>query len=140
MRGLAPDNARLGLPEVTLGVIPGYGGTQRLAQLAGKGKALEMITTAAMITADEAAQCGLVNRVVAQRELLDVCLSLAEKMAKNSPTAIAAAITSVNAGYTNGTNGFEKEIEEFGKCFGTADFKEGTTAFIEKRKPEFKGN
>jgi len=137
---IASDNARLGLPEVTLGVIPGYGGTQRLAQLAGKGKALEMITTAAMITADEAAQCGLVNRVVAQRELLDVCLSLAEKMAKNSPTAIAAAITSVNAGYTNGTNGFEKEIEEFGKCFGTADFKEGTTAFIEKRKPEFKGN
>jgi len=137
---VASDNAKLGLPEVTLGVIPGYGGTQRLAQLAGKGKALEMITTAAMITADEAAQCGLVNRVVTQAELPNVCLSLAEKMAKNSPTAIAAAIASVNAGYTDGTNGFEKEIEEFGKCFGTADFKEGTTAFIEKRKPEFKGN
>src|SRR6218665_3173012 len=101
---IASDNAKLGLPEVTLGVIPGYGGTQRLAQLAGKGKALEMITTAAMITADEAAQCGLVNKVVAQADLLSTCSALAEKMAKNSPSAIAAAIAAINAGFAEGVN------------------------------------
>jgi enoyl-CoA hydratase len=137
---IASDNAKLGLPEVTLGVIPGYGGTQRLAQLAGKGKAMEMITTAAMITAEEAAKCGLVNNVVAQPELMNTCVVLATKMSKNSPTAIAAAIAAVNAGFKSGVNGFEVEIEEFGKCFGTADFKEGTTAFLEKRKPSFQGN
>lgn len=134
---VASDNAKMGLPEVTLGVIPGYGGTQRLAQLVGKGKAFEMITTAAMIGADEAKLYGLVNYVTPQAELLAKCQELATKMLKNSPMAIGSAIRAVNAGYKDGVNGFQVEIEEFGKCFGTADFKEGTTAFLEKRKANF---
>lgn len=137
---IASDNAKLGLPEVSLGVIPGYGGTQRLAQLVGRAKAIEMIASAGMIAADDAHRYGLVNHVVPQAELLEKCKELALKIAKNSPTAIGAAINAVNAGYQHGMNGYEKEIEEFGNCFGTDDFKEGTTAFIEKRKPEFKGN
>jgi len=136
---LASDNAKLGLPEVTLGVIPGYGGTQRLAHLVGKGRAMEMIMTAKMISADDALNFGLVNQVTPQEELLGTCKKIALKIVKNSPIAIASAIRSVNAGYKDGINGFESEIEEFGKCFGTEDFKEGTTAFIEKRKAEFPG-
>ena len=136
---IASDNAKMGLPEVTLGVIPGYGGTQRLAQLVGKGKAIEMITSAAMIPAAEAQEWGLVNRVVAQADLLATATELAQKIAKNSPTAISAAIRSVNAGFKPGANGFTEEIREFGRCFGTADFREGTTAFLEKRKPVFEG-
>lgn len=136
---VASDNAKLGLPEVTLGVIPGYGGTQRLAQLVGKGKANEMIMTAAMIPAEEAMQWGLVNAVVPQAELLETAKKVAGKIAKNSPIAIASAIRSVNAGFKDGVNGYQTEIEEFGKCFGTEDFKEGTTAFMEKRKAEFPG-
>lgn len=137
---IASHNAKMGLPEVSLGVIPGYGGTQRLAQLAGKGRALEMITTAEMITAEEAMECGLVNHVTTQSELIDKCIEVANKMKKNSPSAIASAIRAVNAGYASDSDGFAIEIEEFGKCFGTADFKEGTTAFVEKRKPNFQGN
>ena len=136
---VASDNARMGLPEVSLGVIPGYGGTQRLAWLVGKGKAMEMIFTAGMIKADEALQWGLVNHVVPQDQLLAKCNELAATIAKNSPTALTAAIRAVNAGYEPGANGMQREIEEFGKCFGTADFKEGTGAFMEKRKAEFKG-
>jgi enoyl-CoA hydratase len=127
----------MGLPETSLGVIPGYGGTQRLAQLVGRGKANEMIFTAGMMKAEEALQWGLVNTVVEQAELLSTCEGLAQKIIANSPKAIAAAIRCVNAGFNTGVNGFEVEIEEFGKCFGTSDFKEGTTAFLEKRKPNF---
>jgi len=135
---IASSNARMGLPETSLGVIPGYGGTQRLAQLIGRGKANEIIFTAGMLKADEALQWGLVNAVVEQADLLATCEIMAQKMLANSPMAIAAAIRCVNAGFTEGVNGFEVEIEEFGKCFGTSDFKEGTTAFLEKRKPNFR--
>ena len=135
---LASDNAKLGLPEVTLGVIPGYGGTQRLAQLVGKGRAMEMIMTAKMIGAEDALNYGLVNQVTTPEELMPACTKIALKIVKNSSIAIASAIRAINAGYTDGVNGFETEIEEFGKCFGTEDFKEGTTAFIEKRKANFK--
>ena len=136
---IASDNAKMGLPEVSLGVIPGYGGTQRLPQLVGKGRAMEMIMTAGMISADEAYRSGLVNHVVAQAELFDFCKGVAERIKKNSPVAIGHAIKSVNANYKEGINGFETEIKAFGKCFGTEDFKEGTTAFLEKRKADFKG-
>ncbi|MEQ8323664.1 MAG: enoyl-CoA hydratase-related protein [Vicingaceae bacterium] len=136
---IASHNAKLGLPEVGLGVIPGYGGTQRLAQLAGKGRATELIATAEMITAESAAEWGLVNHVTTQAELLDKCREIGERISKNSSIAVAAAIRAINAGYRDGTDGFEKEIEEFGKCFGTADFREGTSAFVEKRKPNFPG-
>jgi enoyl-CoA hydratase len=138
---VASETAKLGLPEVGLGVIPGYGGTQRLAQLVGKGKAMEMILlgSSGMIPAAEALQWGLVNHVVPADQLLSTCMELASKIAHNSPTALGAAIRAVNAGYEPGANGLQREIEEFGKCFGTADFKEGTGAFMEKRKAEFKG-
>jgi len=134
---VASSNAKMGLPEVSLGVIPGYGGTQRLPQLVGKGKAMEMIMTAAMISAEEAKQYGLVNYVVEQDKLLPLCEKLAGKIMRNSSVAIGAAIKAVNANYTNCVNGYSVEIEQFGVSFGTDDFKEGTTAFLEKRKPEF---
>ncbi len=134
---IASDNAMMGLPEVSLGLIPGYGGTQRLAALVGKGKALEMIMTAGMIDAGDAYRWGLVNRVVPQAELMESAMKLARKISRNSASAIRAAIRSVNAGFDKGKNGFEVEINEFGKLFGTPDFVEGTTAFLEKRKPDF---
>lgn len=136
---LASTNARMGLPEVSLGLIPGYGGTQRLAQLIGKGRAMEMIMTANMIDGDKALAYGLVNYVVSQEELLPKCFALADKIKSNSSIAIAAAIKSVNANYTDGVNGYAVEISEFGTCFGTEDFQEGTTAFLEKRKSKFPG-
>lgn len=144
---VASANAKMGLPETGLGVIPGYGGTQRLARLVGKGKAMEMIFTAGMIKADEALQWGLVNHVVPQAEgpdasgnpLLAKCAEIAAAIMKNSPTALAAAIRAVNAGFAPGVNGMQREIEEFGNCFGTADFVEGTGAFMEKRKADFTG-
>ena len=136
---VASENAKMGLPEVSLGVIPGYGGTQRLPQLIGKGRAMEMIMTAGMVTAEEAYRTGLVNHVVPQAELLDFTKSLAQRIIKNSPIAIAKAIKAINANFKDGVDGFETEIRNFGKCFGTEDFKEGTTAFLEKRKADFKG-
>ncbi len=134
---VASDNTKMGLPEVSLGVIPGYGGTQRLAQLVGKGKAMEMILTAGMISANEAKEWGLVNHVVSQEELLPLVEKMASRMMRNSSTAMSAAIRAVNANFEDGVNGFDIEIEEFGNCFGTSDFKEGTTAFLEKRKADF---
>ncbi|MET2986157.1 enoyl-CoA hydratase/isomerase family protein [Aureibaculum conchae] len=134
---IASDNAKMGLPETSLGVIPGYGGTQRLPQLVGKGKAMEMIMTARMINADEALKVGLINYNVTQEELLPLAEKLANKIIQNSPLAIASAIKAVNAGFKEGTNGYNKEIKQFGKCFGTDDFTEGTTAFLEKRKANF---
>lgn len=136
---IASDNAKMGLPETSLGVIPGYGGTQRLAQLVGKGRAMEMIMTAGMIDAQTAKDFGLVNHVVPQADLFSTYMTIADKIQRNSPVAISKAIQAVNANYTDGTNGFDVEIKKFGECFATADFKEGTTAFLEKRKAEFKG-
>ena len=134
---IASDNAKMGLPEVSLGVIPGYGGTQRLPQLIGKGRAMEMIMTAGMITAEDAFRAGLVNHVVPQSELLDFTKGIATRIIRNSPYAIGRAIKAVNANFKEGVNGYETEIRNFGKCFATEDFKEGTTAFLEKRKAEF---
>jgi enoyl-CoA hydratase len=136
---IASDNAKMGLPEVSLGVIPGYGGTQRLPQLIGKGRAMELIMTAGMIDANKALEYGLVNHVTSQDELLPFAEKIASKIARNSSVAVASAIASVNAGFEDGENGFDTEINEFGRCFGTADFKEGTQAFLEKRKPKFPG-
>jgi len=136
---VASDNAKMGLPEVSLGVIPGYGGTQRLPQLIGKGRAMEMIMTAGMITAADAYRAGLVNHVATPEELMSTTLGIVNRIIKNSPAAIAKAIESVNAGFKEGVNGYEVEIRTFGECFSTEDFKEGTTAFLEKRKAEFTG-
>lgn len=136
---IASENALFGLPELSLGLIPGYGGTQRLTQLVGKGKALEMMMTSAMIKAEEANTLGLVNYVVPMEELISKAEGIMKKIAKNAPLAVAKAIEAVNAHFTDGVDGFQKEIELFGECFGTKDFIEGTTAFVEKRKAEFKG-
>ncbi|EAR16402.1 MULTISPECIES: enoyl-CoA hydratase/isomerase family protein [Robiginitalea] len=136
---VASHNARMGLPEVSLGLIPGYGGTQRLPELVGRGRALEMILSGGMIDAERALEYGLVNHVTALEELESYCLQLAGKIAKNSPVAIRYAIKAVNAGSRSSVSGFRTEIDAFGSCFGTADFKEGTTAFLEKRKPDFPG-
>jgi enoyl-CoA hydratase len=134
---VASDNAKMGLPEVSLGVIPGYGGTQRLPQLVGKGIAFEMIMTAGMIDAEKALAHGLVNYVVPHAELLPLCEKLAGKISNNSSVAIAYAIKAVNAGFSTNGDGFKEEIKAFGECFGTNDFKEGTTAFLDKRKANF---
>jgi enoyl-CoA hydratase len=136
---VASHNARMGLPEVSLGLIPGYGGTQRLPQLIGKGRALELIMTAGMIDVERALEYGLVNHMVSQEELLAYCKKLAGRISNNSPVAISHAIKAVNAGFRNNASGYKSEIEAFGACFGTADFKEGTSAFLEKRKADFPG-
>lgn len=137
---IASENAKMGLPEVSLGVIPGYGGTQRLPQLVGKGKAMEMIMTAGMISAEEAKQLGLVNYVVTLEELMPLAEKIASKIMRNSSVAISAAIVAINAGFKDGENGYTTEIDAFGESFITEDFKEGTTAFLEKRKPNFPNN
>lgn len=136
---IASPNAMFGLPEVSLGLIPGYGGTQRLVQLVGKGKALQMLMTAEMVKVEEALELGLVTDVVAFGDLQMTAEALVKKISKNAPLAVAKAIQAVNAFNEDGVNGFKKEIELFGECFVTEDFTEGTTAFIEKRKAEFKG-
>ncbi len=131
----ASDHAKLGLPEVTLGLIPGYGGTQRLPQLVGKGLANEMIFSAKMISAERAKSIGLVNEVFSAEELLSKAKELAEQIAKNSPLGVAQAIKAVNASFSS--NGMQTEIDAFGALFAGGDFKEGVSAFIEKRKPIF---
>lgn len=134
---VASDNAKMGLPELTLGLIPGYGGTQRLPKLVGKGKAMEMILTSDMLTAEHALQCGLVNHVTAQPDLIIKAEEIMSKILQRAPLAVAAAINAVNAAGT--PDGFENEIAAFGNCFGTQDMKEGVDAFLSKRKPVFKG-
>lgn len=136
---VASETAKLGLPEVTLGLIPGYGGTQRLTQLVGKGRAIELIATAEMISAEKAEKIGLVNYVVPPAELLAKAEEILNKIKQRAPLAVAGAIRAVNASADNDVNGFEVEIEEFGKSFGTEDFKEGVQAFLGKRKAVFTG-
>jgi enoyl-CoA hydratase len=136
---IASENARFGQPEINLGLIPGYGGTQRLAQVIGKGKALELLLTGEAVKAEEALSLGLVNHVVAQDQLLSFCLVLAGKIKAKSPVAASRIIECLNAGYHAGENGFGTEIKAFGESFGTEDFKEGTQAFLNKRAPAFPG-
>lgn len=133
---IASENAKLGLPEVTLGLIPGYGGTQRLPRLVGKGRAAQMIFTAEMISAQRAYEIGLVNEVVTQPELLERTKAIASKISRNSSVAIAKAIEAMNLYHSD--EGFDMEIKNFGELFDEDDFQEGTTAFMEKRKPNFK--
>jgi enoyl-CoA hydratase len=136
---IASENAKLGLPEVTLGLIPGYGGTQRLTQLVGKGRAIELITTAEMISAAKALEIGLVNYVVPQIDLINKAEEILSKVKQRAPLAVASAIKAINAASNPSINGYEVEIEEFANCFQTEDFKEGVTAFLEKRKAVFRG-
>lgn len=131
----ASDNARLGLPETTLGLIPGYGGTQRLPRLVGRGIASEMIFSAKMITAERAKQIGLVNEVFPLPALMEKARELAGQISTNSPTAITQAIAVINS--SDSPDGFQKEIEAFGSLFDSADKKEGVAAFLSKRKPVF---
>ncbi|MBY0476942.1 MAG: enoyl-CoA hydratase/isomerase family protein [Chitinophagaceae bacterium] len=134
---LATDNAKFGQPEVNLGLIPGYGGTQRLVQLIGKGKAMELMMTAAMIDANEARQLGLVNYVTTVEELIPKTKELLSTIMSKGPNAVAKVIASVNAYFDSSQNGFEAEIKLFGECFGTDEMKEGVGAFLEKRKANF---
>ena len=134
---IASDNAKFGQPEVNLGIMPGYGGTQRLVQLIGKGRAMELLMSAAMIDAATALQYGLVNYVVAPETLLDKAIAVLTVINSKAPLAVAGCITAANAVFNQYKNGFDTEAAEFGKCFGTADMKEGTTAFLEKRKAVF---
>ncbi|HVM87878.1 MAG TPA: enoyl-CoA hydratase-related protein [Puia sp.] len=136
---LASNNAKFGQPEVNLGLIPGYGGTQRLTQLIGKGKAMELTLTGNMIDANEAYRLGLINQVATSENLLAETKKILQVITGKAPLAVAAAISLINhAAYGRG-NGLQKEIEAFGKLFDTADAKEGATAFLEKRKANFAG-
>lgn len=137
---VATSNARFGQPEVNLGIIPGYGGTQRLVQLVGKGKALELLMTADMIDANEALRLGLVNHVVEpDTVLLTFCQRMIKKISTKAPLAIAKIIACVNANAAGQRKGFDLEMEQFGACCETTDFKEGTSAFVEKRPAKFVG-
>ena len=134
---IASENARFGQPEVNLGLIPGYGGTQRLVHLVGKGRAMELLMTGNMIDAQTALQYGLVNHVVPQEELLSKAKSILEVIVAKAPLAISKCISAANAAFTE--EGYQTEVEAFGDCFATEDMKEGTAAFLEKRKPSFIG-
>lgn len=136
---IASEDAKFGQPEVNLGIIPGYGGTQRLAQLVGRGKALELMMTGDMISADEARSIGLVNQVVRKDDLMNVAGKMMTRILTKGPVAVAQVIKSVNAGFRFEYAGYEAEAENFALCTTTRDFKEGTDAFIEKRQPLFTG-
>jgi len=142
---LCSENAKFGQPEVNLGLIPGYGGTQRLTQLVGKGKSMELQMTAHLIDANEALQLGLVNHVCTAESLLERTKDILNVITTKAPIAIGKVIECINvavvsdSAYTNGKSGYDKEVEAFGDCFITEDMKEGTTAFLERRKAEFKG-
>ncbi|MCB0628535.1 MAG: enoyl-CoA hydratase-related protein [Saprospiraceae bacterium] len=136
---IATENARFGQPEVNLGIIPGYGGTQRLIQYIGKGKAMELLLTGDMLGAQDALQLGLVNHIAPAEELIAKATSIIEKIAAKGPVAIAKIIETVNAYFHYNTDGFNAEVLAFGATTNTEDFKEGATAFIEKRSPNFSG-
>ncbi len=136
---IAGEKARFGQPEVNLGVIPGYGGTQRLIQYIGKGKAMELLLTGDMINAEEALKLGLANHLVPAGQEVEKAKEIIRKISSKGPVAIQKIIESVNAFFQYDEDGFDREVKEFGNCTGTKDFKEGSTAFIEKRKAEFKG-
>jgi len=136
---IASDNAKFGQPEVNLGLIPGYGGTQRLVQLIGKGRALELLMSGNMIDAHEAKELGLVNHVTNADTLLEQSKLILSVINSKAPLAVAACIKTANAVFDETINGFDLEIKEFGNCFATEDMKEGTAAFLEKRKAVFKG-
>ena len=136
---LCSDNAKFGQPEVSLGLIPGYGGTQRLTHLIGKGKAMELMMTGNMITANEASYLGLVNHVTTAEELLPAATKILQTIISKAPLAIAEVIRLVNAAAYDASHGLENEIDAFGKLFSSDDVKEGATAFLEKRKAVFKG-
>ena len=136
---VASENAKFGQPEVNLGLIPGYGGTQRLTQLIGKGRAIELLISGGMIDATTALQYGLVNYVVPADELLNKTKVLLDQVNTKAPLAVAACIQAANAVYDETTNGYEAEVNAFGECFATEDMKEGITAFLEKRKANFNG-
>ncbi len=136
---VASENAKFGQPEVNLGLIPGYGGTQRLTQLVGKGKSMELSMTGDMIGADEAKELGLVNYVLPQADLLAFTKKILQKIQSKAPLAITKVIYCVNEAAKADPQGFANEISRFGECFDTDDMREGTTAFLEKRKASFKG-
>ena len=136
---VASENARFGQPEVNLGLLPGYGGTQRLPQLVGKGKAIELLLTADPVKADEALRLGLVNHVVPQAELLAFCRQLLGRILGKAPIAVGLVLECVNAHYDKKTDGYAAEAHAFGRAFETEDFKEGTAAFVEKRPAVFMG-
>jgi enoyl-CoA hydratase len=136
---IATENARFGQPEVNLGIIPGYGGTQRLIQYIGKSKATELLLTGDMIKAPEALQLGLVNYVLPAAEAQAKAVEIIEKIASKGPIAIAKVIETVNAYFQAKVDGFQAEVSAFGETTGTEDFKEGASAFIEKRAADFKG-
>ncbi|MEM9849282.1 MAG: enoyl-CoA hydratase-related protein [Bacteroidota bacterium] len=137
---IATENAKFGQPEVNLGIIPGYGGTQRLVQYIGKGKAMELMLTADIIGAEEANHLGLINYVFPTKaEAIGKATNMIQKIATKGPVAIAKVIESVNAYFEESVDGFEREVEKFGQTAGTADFVEGASAFVEKRKPNFNG-
>ena len=135
---IAGSRARFGQPEVNLGLTPGYAGTQRLIQLVGKTKGMELLLTTRMIDAEEALKIGLVNRVVEQGNEVNAALEILNIIAEKAPIAVAKTIHCINAYYDKNTDGFDEEAVQFGLCMETEDFREGTSAFIEKRKANFK--